>query len=147
MLRTYRRSNKYQFYVLWFDQIGAAIHVISLRLGFRRNVLSVLHHRKCSVCSSWWRTNRKFLRNPNLNEITIHDLPHSRRSPLGIIICYIQDRVSNPRSTTLEEISIRYTNVIICYIQLLMHLYNCIIITKHLSFIMQMYVIFFPLNS
>ena len=36
--------------------------LISLRLGFRRNFLSVLHPKD---------TNRKFLRNPNLNEINI----------------------------------------------------------------------------
>ena len=36
--------------------------LISLGLGFRRNFLSVLHPKD---------TNRKFLRNPNLNEINI----------------------------------------------------------------------------
>ena len=41
--------------------------LISLRLGFRRNFLSVLH--------PIWRTDRKFLRNPNLNEITLVCLP------------------------------------------------------------------------
>jgi hypothetical protein len=39
--------------------------LISLRLGFRRNFLSVLH------------PNRKFLRNPNLNEITLFPFPTS----------------------------------------------------------------------
>jgi hypothetical protein len=109
---------------LYSTMSSAPTEVISLRLGFRRNFLSVLHpnlvsspikgileilnlttrcipmdichmnsviilnHEFCtyrsnlveiripkkfSVCSSspiWWRTDRKFLRNPNLNEIT-----------------------------------------------------------------------------
>jgi hypothetical protein len=43
--------------------IRATVPLISLRLRFRRNFLSVLH--------LIWRTDRKFLRNLNLNEITL----------------------------------------------------------------------------
>jgi hypothetical protein len=41
----------------YWGEVGKGKRVISLRLGFRRNFLL------------GWRTDRKFLRNPNLNEI------------------------------------------------------------------------------
>ena len=51
------------FYFHW----TVPLVLILLRLGFWRNFLSVLH--------PIWRTDRKFLRNPNLNEITLVCLP------------------------------------------------------------------------
>ena len=50
-----RYANLYQGNKSWDDK-----DLISLRLGFRRNFLSVLHP---------IRTDRKFLQNPNLKEI------------------------------------------------------------------------------
>jgi hypothetical protein len=71
--RSWDSSNFIQY---CYKRMVLSFILISLRLGFRRNFLSVLQEENffgilISTRLSW-RTNRKFLRNPNLNEIKLY---------------------------------------------------------------------------